>query len=361
MSPDQERDIYKDFFDRIHDLVYRTNNDNIITLANPAFAKIFGYESEQDIIGTDIRELYVDPEGRDKLLDALKRHDGYVTGHIKLVKKNTGERFYLSVDSHIITDEEGKEVGIEGIGRGVTERETQLQRIIEEQDRFMEDISHEIRTPIATILATAENMQKGIVPTSDQPKVLKKIVTELQRLNLLAQRFWRAELIRKGKLECQKSKVDVYERIAFCKTLLTSLAERKSISIEIDNEIKKWSPQLLDREMFQHAIFNLIDNAIKYSYPGTFVKVYGNQRVDSWQLVVQNRGIEIEPEEIELIFQRYYRTKRAISMSPSGSGIGLLIVKDFVDNHGAKVEVKSEPIRSKSDPYLNSFSLIFPK
>lgn len=360
MNLGEKKDIYEDFFNRIHDFIYQTDLNDEIIIANPALVKLFAYESVKEITGMDVKKTYVNTDDRDKLKKKLRESGGSVTDYSIHVKKKTGEKFWISVDSRIIENEKGEEVGIEGIGRDVTKREVELQKIIEERDRFFMDVSHEMRTPMATIFATAENIQKGITPESKIKNSLNKIVTELQRLNLLAERFWRAELITKGILEYRPSKVNIYEIISNCRKLMLSLAQRKKIDIKIDDKIKRWGPLTLDRKMFMHTILNLLDNAIKYSFAYTFVKIYGERYRTFTELVVQNLGIEISPDEQTKIFERYYRTKKAISIEPTGSGVGLMIVKDFTEKHDGKIKVESIEKKEKG-PYLNSFSLIFPK
>lgn len=361
MSCGKEMNIYQGLFDRIHVGIYQTNNDNKISIANPAFAKTFGYESPDDIIGKDIREFYIDPARRQEFKNELTKGGGYVTGYLARMKKKGGEPFYALIDSHIITNEEGEEIGIEGILRNAPERFVDLQKMVDDRDTFMQNISHELRTPMTTVLAAAENIQRGITTGPDIPKALKKIEIELQRLNLMTERLSRAELIARGLSECHPSKLNIYEHLSISRTLMTPLAERKNITIEIEDEIKKWPPLQIDHEMFKHAILNLLDNGIKYSYPGSSVRIYGYQHWGQREIMVQNRGIPILFDEYDKIFERYYRTKSAIAVSPTGSGIGLMLVKDFVEKHNAKIQVKSAPISEKSAHHLNSFLLIFPR
>ncbi|MDY7031358.1 MAG: PAS domain-containing sensor histidine kinase [Thermodesulfobacteriota bacterium] len=351
----------EDFFRRIHVSLYQTDQDDIITLANPAMAKMFGYDSPENIIGKDLKDFYVEPERRKEFKEILRQQGGSVIGYLARMRMNTGEYFYVSADSKIIKDVKGNEIGVEGVLRRVKKEDIELRRMVDDRDTFMMNISHELRTPMTTILAAAENLQEGRTTDVEKPKALNKIVIELQRLHLMTERLWRAEMIAKGLSVCQPSNVDIWEKLSSSRKMMIPLAERKSIKITINDEIKKWGPIKLDREMFTHAILNLFDNAIKYSYPNTYVKVDGNRHWLDVVLSFQNVGPLISSDEHDKIFERFYRSKKAVAMAPSGSGIGLVLVKDFVEKHEAKIEVKSVPYKEKNHRHLNTFSLIFPK
>ncbi len=140
---------------------------------------------------------------------------------------------------------------------------------------------------------------------------------------------------------------------------MADLAESKSIRIEIDPSIKTWREVRLDPDKFRLVVMNLIQNGIKYSFPDTTIKISGWLDVtDSGiSMTFANEGIPIHDEEKDRIFERYYRSKEAIIKDPSGSGIGLVLVKEFVDHYNGRIDVDSREIGFGR--FLNVFSLYF--
>ena len=155
--------------------------------------------------------------------------------------------------------------------------------------------------------------------------------------------------------------VHPYTVFAESKELLIDLAGRASIEISIDPDIESWQAVHLDAEMFRLVVLNMLHNGIKYSFPGTQIKIGGWQDDvgPGMSITFENEGIHIHNEEKDRIFERYFRSKDAIRMDPAGSGIGLALVKEFVDHCGGRISVRSTEVGFGK--YLNVFSLFLPR
>ena len=112
--------------------------------------------------------------------------------------------------------------------------------------------------------------------------------------------------------------------------------------------------------MFRLVTLNLPHNGIKYSFPNTSVKIGGwrDNGGAGISITIENEGIHILDEEKDRIFERYFRTKEGIQMDPAGSGIGLALVKEFVDHYDGKINVRSAEVGFGK--YLNVFTLFLP-
>ena len=236
-----------------------------------------------------------------------------------------------------------------------------LHETIEEQTNFMESLSHDLRTPIQNIIMAAENLREGRIPAEKASRTITGLITQLNRLDLLAQKAWMIEQIRLDKfIYNDNQSVNYYKILEECRDLMTDMAERESIEIYIDSDIKNWKDINLDAEMLRQVVLNLIHNGIKYSFPDTCISLGG------WQdragigvaMTFRNEGIHISDAEKDLIFQRYFRSNSAIKMNPSGSGIGLALVKEFVDHYNGSINVTSTEI--EFGRYLNVFSIFLP-
>lgn len=236
-----------------------------------------------------------------------------------------------------------------------------LHETVTEQTNFMESLSHDLRTPIQNIIMAAENLREGRIPAERASRTISGLITQLSRLDLLAQKAWMLEQIRLDKLIYNDNQsVDYYKILEECRELMTDMAERESIEIYIDSDVKTWQDIRVDAEMLRQVALNLIHNGIKYSFPNTCVRLGG------WQdragigvaMTFRNEGIHISDAEKDLIFQRYFRSNSAIKMNPSGSGIGLALVKEFVDHYDGRISVTSTEV--EFGRYLNVFSIFLP-
>ena len=124
--------------------------------------------------------------------------------------------------------------------------------------------------------------------------------------------------------------------------MLFRSADNKNIEIDVLNIP---SDDLIgDRELMEYAVYNLLTNAVKYSPARTRVSVYGeDERGDRVRLSVEDQGIGMDKSETRRVFEKFYRTKTAEQSGEMGSGIGLSLVKQIVDEHGGTVQVESEP------------------
>jgi len=236
-----------------------------------------------------------------------------------------------------------------------------LQETVEAQTNLMESVAHDLRTPIQSIMIAAENLRECRVAPERASHTIAGVVTQLQRLNLLAQKAWMLERIRLDKMIYNDAQT-VNPHLIFeeCKEILTDMAERSSIDIFIDPDVENWQAINLDAEMFRLMVLNLLHNAIKYSFPNTHIKVGGWQDSGGMgtTMTFENEGIAIHDEEKDRIFERYFRSKDAVQMEPAGSGIGLALVKEFVDHYKGIINVKSTEVGFGK--YLNVFSLFLP-
>ena len=98
-----------------------------------------------------------------------------------------------------------------------------------------------------------------------------------------------------------------------------------------------------DRELMEYAVYNLLTNAIKYSPPGSRVRIFGEDNRGAVRLSVEDQGIGMDKKEVGRIFEKFYRTRRAEQSGEAGTGIGLSIVEQIVVQHGGSIQVESEP------------------
>ena len=209
-----------------------------------------------------------------------------------------------------------------------------------EQNRreFTANISHELKTPLQSIIGSSELIENGIVKQEDLPRFVGHIHKEASRLVTLIEDIIRLSQL-DSKPELESEEVSLYELSEEVIEVLTDTATMKQISMNVSGEksIIKGVRRLL-----YEIIYNLCDNAIKYNEPGGHVDISISQNDDEIILAVQDDGIGIAPEHQEKVFERFYRVDKSHSKQSGGTGLGLSIVKHAVQYHQGKIRVDSE-------------------
>lgn len=206
---------------------------------------------------------------------------------------------------------------------------------------FSANVTHELKTPLAIILASSEMLKSGLVKKEDEAEFLTKIYTESKRLLTLIDKILRLSFFDENTIELEKSPLDLSEILKRVSKNLKSLADEKGIEIVINangRESKIWGISSLIEDM----IYNLVENAIKYSNENSQITLTLSQNTQGVSVCVKDSGIGIPLEEQERVFERFYCVDKSRSKKLGGSGLGLSIVKHIAKIHNAKIELKSQ-------------------
>lgn len=227
----------------------------------------------------------------------------------------------------------------------VTGREAERSR-----REFSANVSHELKTPLQSILGSAELLENGLVPADDVPHFAGRIRAESSRLVALIE-----DIIRLSQLDeavpIPREPVELREVAEDVAASLQDSAAAKGVSLTVTGEAAELQgvPGLV-REM----VFNLCDNAIKYNVPGGTVEVSVARREGGALLTVRDTGIGIPPKYQGRVFERFFRVDKSRSKASGGTGLGLSIVKHGAQYHGAKISLRSQPDKG------TEISVLFP-
>ena len=215
---------------------------------------------------------------------------------------------------------------------------------------FTANVSHELKTPLTSILGTAEILENGLVKTEDIPHFAGNIHREAQRLIGLVNDIIKLSRLDEGGPAGQWETVSLRGVAEGVLDQLALAAERKQVTLSLEGNCGpvRGVPQIVEE-----IVYNLCDNAIAYNRPGGSVTVTLSSGEEGEQVAVTDTGIGIPPEDQARVFERFYRVDK--SHSGGGTGLGLSIVKHGAAYLGARVELKSEQGRG------SIFTLIFPK
>jgi signal transduction histidine kinase/tetratricopeptide (TPR) repeat protein len=210
------------------------------------------------------------------------------------------------------------------------------------KSEFVSTVSHELRTPLASIRYLAELLQRGRVQQEDRKqRYYETIVGESGRLSRLIENILDFSKIEAGMKEYRFEDTDVAGLVRDILSRFQTQVTREGGSIE--SEISDTMPEILaDREAISQALFNVLDNALKYSGESAKISVSAWSDEDNVFLQVQDEGIGISVEEQKKVFEKFYRSERLQDSSVKGSGIGLTLVSHIIKAHGGQVLLESD-------------------
>ena len=205
---------------------------------------------------------------------------------------------------------------------------------------FSANVTHELKTPLTSILASSEMLKNKLVQSADVPRFLDKIYNESKRLLEMIDEILKLSFFDENKQDSlQKERVDLREIALSVIARLQSVAQNYGVALRYDlQNAEIWGAH----ELLENLIYNLIDNAIKYNKIGGFVEValfFDKRKIT---LSVKDSGIGIAPTYHNRIFERFFRVEKSHSKALGGTGLGLSIVKHACIYHNAKISLNSE-------------------
>ena len=217
---------------------------------------------------------------------------------------------------------------------------TSLKTIEERRKNLISDISHEIKTPVSVIRAGAETLQNGAIKDKKaSEKFLTAITANSERLAEMVNDLLELERIEQGPLYQQKEKIYLRQEANLIIESIEALANEKNV--ELINKIDDDRYLHIDKMAFRGIFLNLLNNAIKYSKEGGLVIISSNETKTNTVITVEDNGYGIEKINLQRIFDRFYRTPKARAHT-NGSGLGLSLVKQQINQIGGVVDVKSK-------------------
>ncbi|MCS6975934.1 MAG: ATP-binding protein [Gemmatales bacterium] len=234
-----------------------------------------------------------------------------------------------------------------------------LEKAFAREKQAAADISHDLRTPIASLLATTQVCLRRPRSSEEYRTALENCRQIGMQLNRLVERLLALARLDAGADRLQTELVDVTELAEECVSVVKPLAEQKGLRVSFD----KNGPILLETDAgkLREVLTNLLDNAIEYNRPHGLIEVGVRRDNGEVEIEVRDTGIGIAPEAQEHLFERFYRADPSRQSDTSHCGLGLAIVKGYVDLLGGRISVHSQPgagssfkVRFSADKSLDS-------
>jgi two-component system, OmpR family, heavy metal sensor histidine kinase CusS len=245
----------------------------------------------------------------------------------------TGRRLDRRIDVTNADDELGR------LARTLNGMIARLERSFEEVRRFTADAAHELRTPIAVLRNEAEVALRKPREPEQYRRVLEDQLEELERLSRLAERLLFLCREDAGLVPMSRELVRLDEVVEDVAEHMRVVAEEKRVGLETDGVVPCHING--DEDQLRRLLFNLLDNAIKFT-PATGTVTVESACVDAKvRIVVTDSGIGIPPEHLPHVFKRFYRVDPARGPEVGGTGLGLAIARSIAEAHGGSIEMES--------------------
>ncbi|MDF2934512.1 MAG: domain S-box protein [Chryseobacterium sp.] len=314
----------------------------------------FGLSAEENIDLSVALEVILQ-EDRDRVTAAItnvlgKDSDGHYSIEYRIQNQTDQKIRMLQANGRVFYDKEGNPLSLNGTLRDITKQKKEEER----KDDFMGMVSHELKTPLTSLKAYIQILQRIEVSEQDprQQNILEKCLKQADYMNSMINGFLNVSRLDSGQLHIEKTAFDFQILFSEIEDEVYSTNHARTFIF------RPSGPVIIraDREKISQVLHNLIGNAIKYSPSDKLITVeYMTLGENNLKINVQDQGIGISSEDQQRIFDRYYRVKDLSSRSIAGFGIGLYLCKEIIELHNGSIYVES----SKNEGTI--FSVVIPR
>jgi PAS domain S-box-containing protein len=343
----QER--YEVIFSQSKDAIYISNGTTLEDF-NDAAVKLFGY-SEEDLQTISVSKLYKNLEDKERFNMMMDKFSFVKDFEVELVQKNGTIKTCLLTSNAIKTDEF---TGYHGIIRDVTARQQTeslrkakelAERSAEIKEKFLANVSHEMRTPMNAILGLTNILLKTGLD-EEQDNYLSSIRESSQHLLGIINDILEISSLKEGKINLEEKEINIYHIINNMVNIIDYKVQENDLTLEVDIAPDVDKLMLGDGLRLQQILTNLAGNAVKFTENG-FInigvkKIRETEREVFLSFSVMDSGIGIPKDKIEVIFETFTRVFDPKVKTFGGTGLGLAITKQLVQLHGGTIRVESE-------------------
>ncbi len=341
------------------DIIWHLDSNFIVTYISPADERIRGFSREESL-GASLFSI-LKPEGVETLKEANKKRlenlskgirSAPVIYELEELCKN-GSWVWIEATATAQYDEEGDISGYHGVSRDISERkkaeqllkesEIQLRELVSTKDKLFSIIAHDLRSPFNAILGFSELLIEDInhLDVVQTGKYLEYINSSAQNTLVLLDNLLKWAQTQTGKIIYEPEKINLATIVNETLVLAKSTAKIKNIAldyIQADDAIEAYA----DINMLKTILRNLISNAIKYTNPEGKITISAVQNQTEIEITISDNGVGMSEENQNRLFKIETTATTIGTANEKGSGLGLILCREFVEKHGGKIWVKSE-------------------
>jgi PAS domain S-box-containing protein len=325
------------------DAIVSKDLNGIVQTWNAAAERMFGY-SAAEAIGRSIT-IIIPVERLDEEREVLRRIiSGEGVDHFETVRQHKDGRLLdISLSVSPIRDAAGSIIGASKIARDITEQK-RLRRVAEEasraKDEFLATLSHELRTPLNTVLGYTHMLQTGAIGAHDLPRTLDAVRRNAEALTQLVNDVLDTSRIVTGKIRLNLQEYDLGAIAAEAVEAIVPAAQAKSIAVTAD--IAEDVSVFGDPDRLRQVLWNLLSNAVKFTPTGGALRISTSGDRQVARIMVEDSGVGIQPEALPYVFQRFWQAEAGHLRGNGGLGLGLALVRHFIELHGGSVSAHSD-------------------
>jgi len=365
---------YREIFENAVEGLFRTSLEGRFLNANPAMARILGYDSPEEVISgyTDIRQqLYVHPHDRDAIVSDIFEQKETTGREVQFYRSN-GEKIWVSLSIRLERDDNGKPLFLEGFLTDISRRKlaeealqqahASLERKVEERTAelraakdaaeaanraksvFLANMSHELRTPMNAILGYSQLMQRDAALRPEQLEYLNTINRSGEHLLALINDVLEISKIEARRITLDPVTFDIHELLHDIEKMFRVRTATKGLRFELTGTDDLPRYVVTDQNKLRQVLINLLGNAVKFTEEGGIAVRVVSEEIASGEMrlvvEVEDTGPGIAAEEMEKAFQ-YFEQTASGRRAQSGSGLGLSISREYARMMGGDITVTS--------------------
>ncbi|MDP2723409.1 MAG: PAS domain-containing sensor histidine kinase [Bacteroidales bacterium] len=351
---EKQQHLMRTLMDYLPDHIYFKDLESRFVKINKSQAQLFGLDDPDEAIGKSDLDFFTDEHSKRAFED---EQEIIRTGKsLSIEEKETYEDrpdTWVSTVKMPLLDREGNIMGTFGISRDVTRqhmegeeirlKNEELQRLNAEKDKFFSIIAHDLRSPFGCIVSFSSLLvelvkEKDYKAVEEYSQIIQQ--SSQQAMELLTNLMQWA-LSQTGRMQFKPANFDMTSTIDNAISLVSGVAEEKSISIQ--KILPGYITLFADKEMIGTVLRNLIANAIKFTYPGGKIVVSAEEVQGNLLVTVKDNGVGISDEVKAKLFRIDENYSTYGTQNEVGTGLGLIICKEFVEKHRGEIWVESDP------------------
>ena len=303
------------------------NREGEIILINPAAKKFLGIRPEDETFDDIFKKFDVNIN-MEKII--------YLENWTSTEQRIQVNDKYVNVFFAPFKNETERPDGVIAVIQDITEH-VKLDNM---QKELVADVSHELKTPITSIMGYADTLLEGEYNKETQTKFLNVIATEARRMARLVTDLLTLSRYDNNKKNIRKESFDLGDLVKKCQDKLAIEIKKKHHKVDcfVTADVP---PVYADKYDIERVILNVLTNSIKYTPDGGEIKIYVGFVYNDAYIKIFDNGIGIPEEDLGRIFERFYRVDKARTREMGGTGLGLSIAKEILDKNGGSIDIKS--------------------
>ena len=319
-------DINNSVFLHMTDGIIAFDRNGVVILINPAAKQMMNISTNDKTFDDIFGRLHINLE---KII--------YLENWTNTEERISIDDRFLNVYFAPFKKDNDKTVGVIAVLQDITEH-VKLDNMRKE---FIADVSHELKTPITSIMGYADTLLEEEYDKETQSKFLNVIASEARRMAKLVTDLLTLSKNDNNRNVVKKEQFDLGELVKKCQDKLAIEIKRKNHNVNCF--VTADVPLVYaDKDDIERVVLNIMTNSIKYTKEGGEIKIYVGFVYNDAYIKIFDNGIGIPEEDLSRIFERFYRVDKARSREMGGTGLGLSIAKDLLDRNGGSIDIKSE-------------------